>query len=253
MMSSKSTIRHSFLAVTFVAGLAMSAALAEEVDTELEQVRSKVAEMFDMLEPEDVKPGPVDGWYLVQKGSVVAYISADGRYLMQGDIIDLDNQVNLSERSRNLARRELMSTVSEDQVIRFSPAEVKYSVAVFTDVECTYCRRLHSQIDEYLAHGIEVRYFLYPRNGPASRSWNTSEEVWCATDRNNALTMAKLDRKFASTACDTSIVQNHYVMGRDVGLSGTPAIVLDDGTLISGYLTPDQLKMRLDQISASHQ
>ena len=89
-----------------------------------------------------------------------------------------------------------MATVADDQTILFTPEEVKYSVSVFTDVDCTYCRRLHSQIDEYLAHGIEVRYLLYPRNGPASRAWSTAEDVWCASDRNDALTMAKLDREF---------------------------------------------------------
>jgi thiol:disulfide interchange protein DsbC len=249
-MTAINTLR---IVASLLPALALTPVLADEADKELEQVRIKVAEMFDMIEPENVQPGPVDGWYLVQKSSVVAYISADGRYLMQGDIIDLDNQVNLSERSRNTARSALMSAVSDDQVIRFSPAKVQYSVAVFTDVECSYCRRLHSQIDEYLAQGIEVRYLLYPRNGPASRSWNTSEEVWCASDRNAALTMAKLDRDFASTACDTKIVQDHFVMGRDIGLSGTPAIVLDDGTLISGYLPPDQLKARLDQLAGKDQ
>ena len=132
----------------------------------------------------------------------------------------------------------LMATVSDDEIIMFSPAEVKYSVTVFTDVDCTYCRTLHSQIDEYLAQGIEVRYMLYPRNGPASRAWNTSEDVWCAADRKRALTLAKLDREFRHRKCDASSVQDHYIMGQDVGLSGTPAIVLDDGTLIGGYLPP---------------
>ena len=74
------------------------------------------------------------------QGSVVAYVSADGRYLLQGDLIDLDNQVNLSEQSRTNARRELMATVADDQTILFSPEDVKYSVTVFTDVDCTYCR-----------------------------------------------------------------------------------------------------------------
>jgi len=252
-MTSRTPISHCIrFSTALVAVLALSSAVAQEVDAELEQVRQKVAGMFDMIEPEDVHTSPIPGWYTIQKSSIVAYVSADGRYLLQGDLIDLDNQVNLSEVTRNEARRELMASVSNDEVILFSPAKVRYSVAVFTDVECTYCRRLHSQIDEYLAHGIEVRYLLYPRSGPASRSWNTSEEVWCASDRNSALTMAKLDRAFESTNCDSSIIQEHYVMGGDVGLSGTPAIVLDDGTLIGGYLTPDELKARLDKLGLSH-
>jgi thiol:disulfide interchange protein DsbC len=237
---------YGFVAM-LVAALPVQAA---ESDEELDGVRQKVSSLFDMIAPEDVNPSPIDGWYTIQKGSIVAYVSADGRYLLQGDLIDLDNQVNLTEASRNDSRRQVMAAVADEQTIVFAPEEVKYKVDVFTDVDCTFCRRLHSQIEDYLARGIEVRYLLYPRNGPTSPSWSTAEEVWCSPDRNTALTMAKLDRKFASEDCDASVVQSHWSLGHEVGLTGTPAIVLDDGSLISGYLPPDQLEARLDQMAA---
>ena len=250
----KNRIRNTLivkLLVPTIVTLIATGAIADDGDAELDAIREKVASMFDLIDPENINRSPVDGWYTVQKGSIVAYISDDGRYLLQGDLIDLDEQVNLSELTRNDARREMMATVTDAQTILFSPAKVKYRISVFTDVECGYCRRLHNQIDEYLAHGIEVRYLLYPRNGPASRAWNTSEDVWCSADRNDALTKAKLDKDFPTATCDSSAVQDHFVLGRDVGLSGTPAIVLDDGTLISGYLPPDQLKARLDQLDGA--
>ena len=218
---------------------------AADPDPKLEAVRAKVAAMFDFIEPEHVNPSPVPGWYLVQKGSIVAYISDDGRYLLQGDLIDLDKQVNLTEQSRSDARRELMATVKDDDVILFTPENPEYTVTVFTDVDCTYCRKLHSEINQYMEQGIAIRYLLYPRNGPASRAWTRSEEVWCARDRNNALTMAKLDREFETNKCDTSMLSRHYLIGQDVGLSGTPAIVLDNGTLIAGYVPAAALKARI--------
>lgn len=214
--------------------------------------RERLAGLFETIAPEDIKGSPIDGWYMIQKGSVLAYISKDGRYLLQGDLIDLESQVNLSELARTDARREMMANVSDDEVILFAPENPKYKVSVFTDVDCTYCRRLHNQIEQYMANGIEVRYLLYPRGGPASASWNTSEAVWCARDRGEALTLAKLDREFESSSCDASIIQDHYVLGQEVGLSGTPAIVLEDGELIAGYLPPDALKMRLEQKAAEN-
>lgn len=238
--------------IVAAAAMALSAtvfAQKAETDPELTQVRQKVNAMFSAISPENINPSPIEGWYTIHRGSIVAYVSADARYLLQGDMIDLLENVNLSEMVRNDSRRELMAGVSDEEVITFSPAEVKYSIAVFTDVDCTYCRRLHSQINEYMAYGIEVRYLMYPRNGPSSPAWTTAEEVWCSEDRNDALTSAKLDRKFSSTDCDASIVNNHYNLGQEVGLTGTPAIVLDDGTLISGYLPPDQLKARLDVLA----
>ena len=229
----------------------MSAAWSADSAGVPAEERERLAGLFETIAPEDIKASPIDGWYMIQKGSVLAYISKDGRYLLQGDLIDLESQVNLSELSRTDARRELMSKVSDDEVILFSPENPKYTVSVFTDVDCTYCRRLHSQIEQYMANGIEVRYLLYPRGGPASAAWNTSEAVWCARDRGEALTLAKLDREFESSSCDASTIQDHYILGQEVGLSGTPAIVLEDGELIAGYLPPDALKMRLEQKAAA--
>ena len=235
----------SILSLLLAISLVGSAPAWAADDAELEAVRAKINGMFQEIAPENVKKSPIDGWYTVQKGSVVAYVSADGRYLLQGDLIDLDHQVNLSERSRTDARRELMSSVGDDEVILFSPVNIKHSVTVFTDIDCTYCRKLHSQIDEYLAQGIEVRYMLYPRGGPSSRSWNTSEDVWCANDRSGALTAAKMDRDFSTQKCDASAISKHYILGQNIGLTGTPAIVFDDGTLVSGYLPPATLTSRL--------
>lgn len=236
----------ALLAYLFAVSAAWSADSAEVPG----EARERIAGLFESIAPENVKSSPIDGWYTIQKGSFVAYISEDGRYLLQGDLIDLDTKANLSEESRTDARQELMSQVPDSEVILFSPDDVKYTVSVFTDVDCTYCRRLHNQIEQYMANGIEVRYLLYPRGGPASATWNTSEAVWCAKDRGEALTMAKQDQTFDSPSCDASVVQDHYVLGQEIGLSGTPAIVLDDGELIGGYLPPDALKMRLEQKAA---
>lgn len=237
----------SLLCIALMAGGPVFAA----EDAALEGVRAKIDAMFPEIGPENVNGSPVDGWYTVHKGSIIAYVSADGRYLLQGDMIDLDQQVNLSEQARSETRRELMSSVGDDDVILFTPADVKYSITVFTDVDCTYCRKLHSQIDEYMAEGIEIRYMLYPRGGPASASWSTSEDVWCARDRNSALTAAKLDRKFETQKCDKSVISKHYTTGQKVGLSGTPAIVFEDGTLVSGYLPPAALASRLQSVQQS--
>ena len=248
-MHSKFYTPLTLLATLAIFSFCAGAACAAD-DASLETVRARISEVFPEIEPEYINASPIEGWYMVQKGSIVAYISADGRYLLQGDLIELDNNVNLTEQSRTIARRELIASVADDQFIAFTPSDVKFTVTVFTDVDCTYCRKLHSQIDDYLAQGIEVRYLLYPRNGPASRSWSTSEDVWGARDRNQALTDAKLDRGFETQKCDSSAVTESYMLGQDIGLTGTPAIVFADGTLVSGYLTPATLSARLQQQAA---
>ncbi len=225
-----------------------NAALAEElaVDSKLAAVRVTISTMFPEIKPEDVIPSPVDGWFAINKGTIVAYVSADGKYLLQGDIIDLQSQRNITEDSRNVSRKKLIDAVPAENYITFSPEKVRHSVAVFTDIDCTYCRRLHSQIQQYLDQGIEIRYLLYPRNGPNSKAWQDATDVWCAKDRNKALTLAKLDQKFETSSCDASIITKNYALGGDVGLRGTPAIMLEDGTLVSGYLPASQLAKALD-------
>ena len=240
--------------IQFVIGLSIMLffftlqAVANNESEELKQVRARISNVLNEIEPQHVTASPVEGWYTIKKGTIVAYISSDGRYLLQGDLIDLNRQVNLSEQSRDQARKEIISTIPEENMIIFSPEKIKYSISVFTDIDCTYCRRLHSQINEYLEQGIQIRYLLYPRNGPKSASWLKSEQVWCADDQNKALTMAKLDKDFQTQNCDASMVSTHYLMGQDVGFRGTPAIVLDNGQLVSGYVPALQLSKQLASI-----
>jgi thiol:disulfide interchange protein DsbC len=239
---------HPTLVLAALLAVPLAAVPADE--PELERVRAKVVETFDGIDAEDVQASPIPGWYTIRKGTVVAYMSADGRYLLEGELFDIERKVNLTEEMRNRARVSMLADVTDEQAIVFAPDDVKHTVTVFTDVFCTYCRRFHSQIDQYLAEGIEVRYLLYPRDGPGSQGWRVAERVWCAADRNQALTRAKLDREFESDQCDASIVAEHYALGQEIGLRGTPALVLEDGTLISGYLPPAELEQRMAEMTA---
>jgi thiol:disulfide interchange protein DsbC len=246
-MSRKPLILNHFLAIFAMVFWVAAPAAAADDNAALEAARDAIAAKFDMIDPENVYASPIEGWYTLRKGSVVAYVTTDGRYLLQGDLIDLDTQVNLTELSRNDARRDLVADLADERAILFAPEEAQYKVTVFTDVDCTYCRKLHDQINAYMDEGIAIRYVLYPRNGPASKTWKTSEAVWCAADRGEALTAAKQDRDFASEPCDSTIVNEHYALGRKIGLNGTPAIVFEDGTMVGGYLPPSQLRARLQE------
>lgn len=230
----------TYLITSAALALLSGPALAAD-DAELEQVRATVSGMFAGIDADDVFASEIDGWYTVRKGAIIAYISSDGRYLLQGDLIDLKESENLSEKSRNGAREKMMAAMANDELIIYTPETVRHTISVFTDIDCTFCRRLHSQMDEYMDEGIEIRYFLYPRNGPTSESWTKAQNVWCADDRNEALTLAKLDKDFPMHDCDSSMISAHYAIGQDVGLRGTPAIVLEDGTLFSGYMPAKQL------------
>jgi thiol:disulfide interchange protein DsbC len=195
-----------------------------------------------------IKPAPIDGIYEVSYGSNVAYVSADGRYLLRGDLIDLDSDVNLTEARRNSARAEQLAGLGEDNMIVFGPAakDAKYEITVFTDIDCGYCRKLHNEMAQLNELGVRVRYLFFPRSGPGSASWQKAEDVWCAADRNSALTAAKAGQTVESKACGTTPISEEWELGQQFGVRGTPAIITSDGAMIAGYLPANQLVARLD-------
>lgn len=213
--------------------------------------RAAIAAKFPEVRPEQIAPSPVQGLYEVRIGSKIAYVSADGRYLLQGEIIDLDTDLNLTESRREGMRRDVLAGVSEAGMIVFAPAKKPAStITVFTDVDCGYCRKLHQQIAGYNARGIKVRYMYFPRSGPGTESWTTAEQVACAKDPRVALTRAKLGEKLKDKACKANPVAQHYEIGRDFGLQGTPAIILESGELIGGYLDPVELSKYMAEAKA---
>lgn len=207
--------------------------------------RAELAKRMPGSKPEDFRPSPIEGLYEYAHGADVVYVSADGRHVIDGDVFDLATEVNLTERRRREARLAMIGKVPEANMVIFGPRTARHTVTVFTDIDCTYCRKLHSEMAQYNELGIRVRYLFYPRTGPDTESWNKAESVWCARDRNEALTRAKKGEVVKSTKCDASVVRNDYQLGQDAGLRGTPAIVLPDGEMLAGYLPPAMLLKRL--------
>ncbi len=203
--------------------------------------RAAIAAKFPEVRPEQIAPSPVQGLYEVRIGAKIAYVSADGRYLLQGDLIDIDTDQNLTESRRDGVRRDVLAGVSEAGMIVFAPAKTSSTITVFTDIDCGYCRKLHNQIAGYNARGIKVRYMFFPRSGPGTESWTKAEQVTCAKDRQAALTRAKMGATLNEKACKPNPIAQHYKVGQDFGVQGTPAIILESGELIGGYLDPAEL------------
>ena len=205
------------------------------------EVRSRVVAKLHGASPDDVAASPIPGVYEVTMGGLIAYVSADGKYLVSGNVYDLDTQTNLTASRRNAARAKALAAASEDQMIVFSPAKPKVTVTVFTDVDCGFCRKFHSQMADLSKAGVRVRYLMFPRTGPGTESWRKAEMVWCSKDRKEALTRAKRGEEIKGKACGDDVIMAQYEMGGDLGVEGTPAIFTQSGDYIGGFLTPEQL------------
>jgi thiol:disulfide interchange protein DsbC len=205
----------------------------------------ELAELFPGIEAANVVDSPLPGVYEVTVGASVAYVSKDGRYLLRGELIDLETEVNLTAQRQNTARASVLDQLDEAQMVIFSPEEPVHTITVFTDIDCGYCRRMHREMDELNALGIRVRYLFYPRGGPGSEAWSKANNVWCAPDRLDAMTAAKNGEQVPARNCGTTPVREHYDLGGRVGLQGTPAIYTEAGEMVGGYLPPEALLARL--------
>jgi thiol:disulfide interchange protein DsbC len=207
-----------------------------------ESVPETLAARIPGVEAEHVQPTPVPGLWEVTVGTQVVYISEDGRYMVRGELIDLKSGESLTENRSAQLRVAEVRNLDEARMVIFSPDEPKHTVTVFTDIDCGYCRRLHREIQAYNRLGIRVRYLFYPLAGPGSKSWAKAEAVWCSTDRHAALTRAKAGEDVtANQPCEDTPVAEHYRIGEEFGVRGTPAMLTEDGVLLPGYLPPDQL------------
>ena len=191
-----------------------------------------------------IKPSIIPGYREVDVGGRIVYVSDDGKYLIQGALINLATKANLTDASEAVLRRSVLDGVGRDRRIVFSPANPKYRITVFTDIDCAYCRKLHAQIADYNKAGIAVEYLFFPRAGLNSDSYNKAVSVWCAANRQQALTDAKLDKPVARKTCPNPIAME-YNLGQKVGVDGTPAIYAADGTQLGGYLSPQDMLAKL--------
>src|SRR3954470_18176735 len=184
------------------------AAVAQAAD---EDPRAVIAKQFPGTRVEDIRPTPVTGLYELTQGADIVYVRADEKYAWNGDLLNLANNANITEARRRGVRAKLIGDVPESEMLVFGPQNPKYTITVFTDVDCAYCRQLHSQIADYNRLGIRVRYMFYPRTGPNTESWTKAEEVWCSGNRNEALTMAKRGVPLKVKTCPNPVAK-HYAL-----------------------------------------
>lgn len=240
----------SFLLALLLAASAPSGAAPAAAPQSLDAVRKAFAARFPGVPATEFRPTPVAGIYEVTIGADVFYVSADARYVVRGTLMDVERNEDLRERRLAELRRALIAAVPDSQFIVFRQGTPKHAVTVLTDVDCGYCRKLHATIDEYTKRGIEIRYLFFPRAGLGSESWQKAQDVWCAKDRNAALTLAKRGQALPHLQCDASAVAAGYRLGETLRLDGTPMIIASDGHQIGGYLTPDEMKQKLDALAA---
>lgn len=227
----------------------LSAFAAADSDNKAQAIKAGLIQAFPSHIPDSVSKSPVDGFYEAVYGTQIIYVSDDGRYMMQGVLMDIENGGrNLTEAAARRARKKYLSAVEKQEAISFGAQKPRHTVTVFTDIDCGYCRKLHAEIDQYASYGIKVNYLLFPRSGADSPSYAKAVSVWCSEDRAQALTKAKRGENPATQDCQNPVAE-HVDIGSKVGVTGTPALLTAGGELMPGYLPAQELAKRLDQLA----
>ncbi|MCW8929420.1 MAG: DsbC family protein [Gammaproteobacteria bacterium] len=190
--------------------------------------------------PSSIEETSMPGIYEVSYGSTIFYFNKDASLLFRGDIIDVKTRTNLTEKKRGEARGKLLDSMEESQMIVYPAKNEKAKVTVFTDIDCPYCVKLHREMDDYNAEGITIRYMAYPRAGIASPSYQKAVNVWCSDDPAKAMGDAKEGETIPNKTCDNPVAQQ-FQLGQALGVQGTPAMFLEDGTSLPGYVPAKRL------------
>lgn len=190
---------------------------------------------------------PIPNLYEAMIGSEVVYLSGDGNYLIMGEIRDLSTGKNITDGKLAKLRLGAINSLNIRDMVVFAPENgTKHVIYVYTDVDCPYCSKLHLEVPALNKAGIEVRYLAFPRAGVGSGTYDKMVSVWCAKDRQQAMTDAKAGIEIEKAECNNPVA-DQYNLGQSIGISGTPAIILSDGELKPGFLPAARLINYLSQ------
>ena len=226
------------VSILVLLGLGFATASADDGE-----VRSRIAASLPGVEVDGIRETPIEGLYEVTVGANIAYVSADGRYHFYGDLVDVSEGTSLTEARRSELRLAVLSEMGSGKSIEFGPESPRHTVTVFTDVNCGWCRRFHQQVPALNEKGIAVRYLFLPVI--AESSFADAESVWCAEDRNAAMTRAKAGEAVEAKTCENPIGE-HFALGRQLGVRSTPTIIMEDGSVRPGYIEAGELAAMLD-------
>ncbi|MFC1681726.1 DsbC family protein [Pseudomonadota bacterium] len=229
--------------LSFVVALVLISASANAdgpTEAEKKMVRQQLAAFAPGMEFDSVDYSPVDNFFEVTIGTRVVYISRDGKHVFLGELLDVNSGDNLTEQRRSALTADKLNDYGAENMIVIGPEDAGRYVTVFTDVDCPYCAKFHRDVPALNKAGVQVRYLLFPRSGLQGRSYERAVGVWCADDPVESVGIAKAGGEVEYRECENP-VKTHYALGQEIGIRGTPAIILDDGRTIAGYVPPRRL------------
>jgi thiol:disulfide interchange protein DsbC len=231
------------LTAAVAALLFMLPAWAADEDAAHESVRQKIAALVEDA-PFEIQNGPIEGVYEVLLGGQIVYVFEKDEHLLIGELFDTENMINYAELAEQERVAAILADIPTEDMIVFGPENAERHITVFTDIDCPYCRKLQEEVPALTEAGLQVRYLAFPRTGVGSKTYNSMVSVWCAEDQHAAMSKA-MEGGYPPTLTCENPVADQYELGGLAGVRGTPTIIIDDGTIIPGYMPAEEMLERV--------
>lgn len=223
-----------------VAATLLIAASASAQTTGTSAIKDSVSKLSPETKISSIEDSPLPGVKLLRVNGEPVYMSADGKYLFAGDIIEVESKTNLTEVIRAGMRVEKIRTANAADHVIYGPADNAKKVYVFTDVSCPYCQKFHAEVPKLVAQGITVEYIAWPRGGPRGPGYGQMQAIWCSKDRAAAMDRAFKGEKLPVASCDHPL-KSSYELGAAVNVEGTPAIFDTRGNHLGGFVPAERI------------
>ncbi len=220
----------------------LSAKVQASAEKDVATLKQALAKRLPTIKVDSVSATPISGLYQVVVGSQVVYMDVNAEYMLDGDMVNLKTKKNYSEDAKAKIRLSVLNELGKENMLIYKPEKVEHQITVVTDIDCPYCRRLHEEVGEYLDNNVEVRYIFMPLKGESDRK--KTESVWCADNKQDALDIAKAGGDVDPKTCDNPL-DKQMDAARKLGVRGTPAIILEDGEMLPGYIPVKKLVTEL--------
>lgn len=233
-------LSHLFISALMLVWVAAHAGEAE--------IRKAISGKFPEAQISSISKTPYSGLYEVVIDGELIYSSADGKYLVMGNIIELSTRRNLTAARMAKLSEVKWNTLPLDKAIKEVRGDGSRKLAVFSDADCPFCKKLEPELEKL--SNVTIYTFLYPIEGLHPQAVPTSKQIWCEKDRLKAWKayMLKGERPKASGDC-ANPVNEVIALGNKLRVTGTPTLIFENGQRVPGYVTADKLDQLLNAAS----
>jgi thiol:disulfide interchange protein DsbC len=246
-------IKHTLTLVAFAAAALTAQAQPAQAAAQQEDAAPQIGEKFRALYPNtrfnSVNKAKVTGLYEVVMGDNVAYTDDGGRYFIFGHLFDMKEQVDITAQRRVESKQVEFPSQFLSNAIKTVKGDGSRVVAVFSDPDCPYCKKLEGELARL--DNVTVYTFLFPLESLHPEAKTKSIAVWCSPNQQQAWTQAVLTGSVAKLkACDNPVNDN-LVLGARLGVTGTPTLIAQDGRILPGAVPAEKLDQWLNTPKAT--